>query len=142
MGTDSQIATIDQSIILFDGVCNLCNGAVQFIIKRDPEGYFKFASLQSGKAADILLRFNLDPTGMESIILVEKGRIYHKSNAVLLISKKLSGLWPLFSLFIIIPVSLRDLIYDWIAKNRYKWFGRKNECMVPTIELKSRFVGV
>lgn len=128
------------SIILFDGVCNLCNSAVQFVIKRDTKDHFLFASLQSEAAIKILMEHNLYSKELFSILLVEDNTIYNKSTAVLRIAKKLKGLWPLLYGFIIIPKFIRDGAYNFIAKNRYRWFGKKDECMVPTPDLKEKFI--
>lgn len=130
----------NKNIILFDGVCNLCNNSIQFIIKRDKKQRFLFASLQSDAAHDILLQFQLKNSDFNSIIFIEDGKIYQKSTAILKISRYLSGLWMLNYGFIIIPKFIRDAIYTVIANNRYNWFGKKNECMIPTKELKMRFL--
>ena len=128
------------SIILFDGVCNLCNGAVQFVIKRDNKNRFVFASLQSGEGIEILKEYNLPSNKMASFILVDNGKVYDKSTAALRVLKNLKGLWRAFYIFIIVPKFIRDGVYDWIAKHRYQWFGRKDECMIPTPELKAKFL--
>lgn len=128
-----------QSVILFDGLCNLCNGAVQFVIERDQQDKFHFASLQSDFAKKELLNFDIDSTRMNSFILLENGKIYHRSTAALRVAKKLNGLWPLLYAFIIIPPFVRDGVYNYVAKNRYKWFGKKESCWVPTAELKRKF---
>jgi len=141
LGTNSQIRP-DQAIIFFDGVCNLCNGAVQFTIKRDHNAYFKFAPLQSEKALEILTNHGVDLSELESILLFENGKLTKKSNAVLNISRRLSGIWPLFYVLKIVPLPIRDFFYDWIAKNRYRWFGKRDVCMVPTPEIISRFTEV
>ena len=128
------------SIILFDGVCNLCNGAVQFVIKRDNKNQFLFASLQSGEGKQILEDHNFPMNKMDSFFLVENGKVYDKSTAALKVLKKLSGPWSLLYGFIIVPKFIRDGVYNWIAKNRYQWFGQKDECMIPTAELKAKFL--
>lgn len=128
------------SIILFDGVCNLCNGAVQFIIKRDVKNYFSFASLQSAQGQKILSQYDLLVNDLNSFILIENGKPYIRSTGALKVVKKLNNLWPLLYGFIVIPKFIRDSIYKWIAKNRYKWFGKKIECMIPTPQLKARFL--
>lgn len=130
----------NKSVILFDGICNLCNNSVQFIIKRDKKHHFLFSSLQSDAAQAILLQFQLNNSELKSIILVEDGHEYQKSTAILKIVRKLSGLWKLTYVFILIPKFIRDFIYDKIAKNRYRWFGKKEICMVPTKELKMLFL--
>lgn len=129
-------------IVLFDGVCNLCNSSVRFIIKRDKRKHFKFASLQSDYATDLFQRLNIDASSFDSIVLVEDDNTYIKSTAALKISKELSGLWPLLYVFIIIPRFIRDAVYDFIARNRYKWFGKKDYCEMPTPELRNRFLEV
>ena len=130
----------NKSIILFDGVCNLCNNSVQFIIKRDQKQRFLFTSLQSDAARDILLQFQLKNSEMDSIILIENGKIYQKSDAILKIVKHLNGLWKINYVFIIIPKFIRDLVYTTIAKKRYQWFGKRDVCMIPTKELQMRFL--
>ncbi len=130
----------NKSIILFDGVCNLCNNSVQFIIKRDKKQRFLYASLQSDAGQSILLQFQLSNSNFDSIILVEKGKVHQKSTAILKITKHLSGFWKLNYAFIIIPKFIRDFVYTIIAKNRYKWFGKRDVCMVPTKELKMLFL--
>lgn len=127
-------------IILFDGLCNLCNGSVQFIINRDAKKQFRFASLQSSFGNHQLHKFGLATNQLYSIILIKEGRYLQKSNAALEIARNLDGLWPAIYLFKIVPRFLRDWAYDCIAKNRYSWFGKKDSCMIPTPELKSRFL--
>ena len=129
-----------KAVILFDGLCNLCNGAVQFTIERDKRNIFQFASLQSDYAAEKIRLYNIAPENLESFILLENDQIYLRSSAALRVAKKLSGLWPLLYAFIIVPPFIRDIVYNYIAKNRYKWFGKKESCWVPTPELKSRFL--
>ena len=128
-------------VIFFDGVCNLCNSAVQFTIERDPKDVFRFASLQSDFAQQQLSAFQIHPLENNSFILLENGKVYQQSTAALRIAKKLSGLWPLLYGFIIVPKFIRDAVYNYIAKNRYKWFGKQESCWVPTPELKSKFLG-
>ncbi len=129
-----------QLIILFDGVCNLCNSVVQFIFKRDKKNYFNFASLQSAQGQKMLAQYNLLSNDVNSFVLIENGKAYTRSTGALKVAKKLNGLWPLLYSFIIIPKFIRDNIYKWIAKNRYKWFGKKKECMIPMPQLKARFL--
>ena len=131
---------MNNSIILFDGHCNLCNSSVNFIIDRDPEKRFKFTSLQSEIGEEISNKYKIDKSKTDSVILVEADRVYTKSSAALKIAKYLRGIWKLAYVFIIIPKFIRDFFYDIIAKNRYKWFGKKNECRLPTPELKERFL--
>lgn len=127
------------AVILFDGVCNLCSGSVQFIIKRDPAAYFKFASLQSDFGQRHLKKLGLDQQSFHSIILINGDKVYQRSDAALEIAKKLGGGWPLFYGFKILPRFFRDAIYNLISRNRYRLFGKKDACWIPTPELKSRF---
>lgn len=127
-------------IILFDGVCNLCNSSVNFIIDHDKKNEFRFASLQSEAGQILLKKFDLNTNDFDSIILVDNGKHYERSSAVLKIVKKFPGLWKLLYLFIIVPKPFRDFVYDIIADNRYKWFGKKESCRVPTPELKEKFL--
>ena len=131
-----------QSIILFDGVCNLCNGSVNFVIDRDVAGRFKFAALQSNEAVPYLASCEStdESTLLSSILLIEGGRCFDKSTAALRIARQLDGLWPMLYIFIIIPKFIRDSIYSWVAKNRYKWFGRQEVCRIPTPALRQRFL--
>ena len=133
---------IDKSIILFDGVCNLCNTSVNFIIKHDTNNHFRFASLQSDAAKEQLLHNNIknDKNQLDSIILIENNHIYYQSTAALLILKKLKFPINLGYVFIIIPVFIRDTVYHFIAKNRYKWFGKKDICRIPTKEELDKFL--
>lgn len=132
--------SLDQPLILFDGVCNLCNSSVLFIIKRDSKEVFKFASLQSELGKALLQEFKLPATELNSVLLIDKGKFYNKSDAALNIARHLHGLWPMLYGLKIIPLFIRNGVYDWIAKNRYRWFGKKEACMIPTPELKSRFI--
>ncbi|HET8830166.1 MAG TPA: thiol-disulfide oxidoreductase DCC family protein [Pelobium sp.] len=126
-------------IILFDGVCNLCDGFVQRIIAADQKDFFRFASLQSEEGSRLLAPYP-DLKDMKSIVYLENGKVYTKANAALKISTHLGGSWKLLKLSYIVPNFLRNGIYDLIAKNRYKWFGKKDQCMIPTEELKAKFL--
>ena len=128
------------SIILFDGVCNVCNSAVQVVIKRDKKNHFRFASLQSSEGRKLLAHHELPSNDFNSFVLIEYDRAHVRSEGALRVAKKLSGLWPLLYGFIIVPKFLRDGIYNLIAKNRYKWFGKSNVCMIPTPEIKAKFL--
>ena len=128
-----------EKIILFDGVCNLCNSSVQFVIKRDPDGHFKFASLQSEIGQSLLEQHGFNKE-IDSFVLIENQRIYSKSSAALRVCRNLNGFWKVFSILRILPPSFRDFFYDIVAKNRYKWFGKKESCMLPTKEMKKRFL--
>lgn len=129
-----------QRIIFFDGVCNLCNGMVQFTITHDPEHRFRFASLQSQLAKDMLLPLGIDPGQKASFVLLDDGKIYQRSTAALCVARRLNGLWPLLYGLIIIPKFIRDAVYDYVARNRYRWFGKQESCWVPTPELKELFL--
>lgn len=129
-----------KNIILFDGVCNLCNSSVDFIVRRDKRGIFKFASLQSELGQAILKENHLPADDFQSVLLVQNGKIYQKSMAALMIARQLSGLWFLMYGFVIIPAFLRNWIYNLIAQNRYKLFGKKESCRMPTLEERSRFL--
>ncbi|GGA77512.1 thiol-disulfide oxidoreductase DCC family protein [Ornithinibacillus halotolerans] len=128
-----------ERIILFDGECNLCNNTVQFVIKRDPKGIFKFTALQS-RVGEGLLKEKKIPNDWDSFILIEGEKVYTKSTAALKVCRNLSGFIKLLYVFIIIPSQLRNPIYNFIARNRYKWFGKRDSCMIPTPELKERFL--
>jgi predicted DCC family thiol-disulfide oxidoreductase YuxK len=131
----------NKKILLFDGVCNFCNSTVLKIIKYDSKDIFVFASLQSEIGKTITNRLNIDTTTIDSIILFEtETNFYIKSDAALRVMQLLGGFWKLTIIFKVLPVSFRDSIYNYIAKNRYKWFGKKDNCMIPTTELKSKFL--
>lgn len=122
----------EKNIILFDGVCNLCVSSVQFIIKRDPVGIFYFASLQSDVGVRLSENFGALIEKTDSIILIKGDKCYIESDAALKIASKLKGGWKLLYIFIIIPKPLRDAVYRYVARNRYKWFGKKDACMIPS----------
>lgn len=126
---------------MFDGVCNLCNNSVQFVIKRDKNDVFRYAALQSDVGQQLLKQRHIDTTAVDSIILIEPGvAFYTKSDAALEIAQDLGGLWKLSAIFSWIPATLRNRIYDFVAKNRYKWFGKQESCMIPTPELRAKFL--
>lgn len=126
----------DRPVILFDGVCNLCTGSVQFVIARDARKQFRFASLQSPVAETLLGRRD----DLESMVLVQDGKIYRKSTAALRIARRLDGLWPALAIFLVVPRFLRDAVYDWIGARRYRMFGKRAACWVPSPELAERFL--
>ena len=130
----------NKSIILFDGVCNLCNASVNFVIKHDKKAQFLFASFQSDAAKEILLQFNLNNLNLDSIVLIEDRKIFERSTAILRITRLLNGGFKYLYFFISIPKPLRDWLYNLIAKNRYRLFGKRESCMVPSPELKNRFL--
>jgi predicted DCC family thiol-disulfide oxidoreductase YuxK len=139
------------AIVLFDGVCNFCNGSVNFMIARDKKRYFKFAPLQSEKGSEIAENYGLTNSGgtltegngqtpVDSIILIEDGKIYTHSSAALRIAKNLGGAWPILYSLILVPRAVRDLLYKWFAGNRYRMFGRRDACLIPSPEMRSRFL--
>lgn len=130
----------NHDIVLFDGVCNLCNGAILFLIKRDKNDRFRFAPLESEVGKKLLLKHQIDPSKIDSIVLVSDNTAFTKATAALNISRHLGGLWPLLYSLIIIPNFITDAVYDFIARNRYRWFGKKESCMIPTPELQSKFL--
>ena len=127
-------------IILFDGICNLCSGFMQFVHKRDKKDYFKFAWLQDEKSEEILNWFNLDSESLKTIILIESEKSYFKSDAFFKIVRCLHFPWPLLTVGYLLPSAFRDRIYDFVADHRYKWFGKKEQCMAPTGDLTERFL--
>lgn len=127
-------------IILFDGVCNFCSGVVNFIIERDTKGVFRFAPLQSDAGQRILEHFNLAGEDFDTFVLVEGEEFHIKSTAALRMCRLLGGFWKLLYVFIVIPAPIRDALYDYVARNRYRWFGKKEECMVPGPEVRRRFL--
>ncbi len=130
----------NHKIILFDGVCNLCNSSVNFIIDRDKKNIFKFAALQSEKGQKFLNKFGMDQNDFDSVVLVVENKFYSKSSAALKIVKEFPFLWKALYIFIIIPAPLRNFFYDLVAKNRYNWFGKKDSCRMPSPELKNKFL--
>lgn len=126
--------------ILFDGVCNLCNGAVTFVIRHDKKNVFQFAALQSAVGIAMATKHGVDTSKTDSILLIDQDKIYAKSTAALKIARHLSGGYPLLYGFMIVPNFIRNWVYDIIAKNRYKWFGRTDSCMVPAPQLKDKFL--
>jgi predicted DCC family thiol-disulfide oxidoreductase YuxK len=127
-------------LILFDGVCHLCAWAVRFIIERDRRAVFRFAPLQSDTGRQLLAKHGIDPSRTDSFVLIEDGRAHIESTAALRVARRLGGAWPLCYAGIILPRWLRDPVYRWIARNRYRWFGRDYACMMPTPEIRARFL--
>ncbi len=127
-------------LILFDGVCKFCNNSINFTIRHDKRDVFRFAPFQAEIGAQVLTDFAVDSEKLQSVILIERGTLYVKSTAALRIARKLNGLWPCLYVLIIVPPFLRNWIYDWIARNRYKWFGKMDACMVPTPEVRRKFI--
>ena len=133
----------DKHIILFDGVCNFCNDSVRFVMKRDKNDLYRYASLQSQLGRQMTNERGIDTTEIDSTILIIPNEAYYiKSDAALQISKNLNGIYPLLSLFSLVPSSIRNFFYDIIARNRYKWFGKKEECQIPTPEERAKFLDI
>lgn len=130
----------EPSIVLFDGVCNVCNAAVNFIIDRDPEGRFRFASLQSPEGMALAAPHGIDGSEPSTMVLIEDGRAYTQSTAALRIARKLRAPWPLAYAALFVPRALRDVAYRYFAANRYRWFGKTEACRVPTPDIRSRFL--
>ena len=130
----------EHPIILFDGICNFCDSTVNFVIRRDTAGRMKFAALQSEAGQALLTQHNLSITSFDTFIFLENGKAYTRSTAALRLCRHLPGAWPLFYGFIIVPGFIRNSTYNFIARNRYKWFGQKESCMVPGPLTRQRFL--
>ncbi|MEP3836388.1 MAG: DCC1-like thiol-disulfide oxidoreductase family protein [Algibacter sp.] len=132
----------DKNLILFDGICNLCNSSILYVIKRDKRSKFMFAPLQSEAGKKIIEKFNIDTSLIDSIILYnsKKDTISYKSTAAIKVASKLGFPTSILTIFLIVPSFIRNWVYDFIAKNRYKWYGKKEACMIPTPELKVKFL--
>lgn len=134
-------AEAGQAVVLIDGVCHLCQGLVRFIIPRDPAGRIKFASLQSEAGRGLLLAAGLEPDRLDTVVLLENGKLYTESSAVLRIARRLRYPWPaVYYVFVLVPRPLRSAVYRLVARNRYRWFGRDEECLLPTPEIRQRFL--
>lgn len=139
-GPSAKAPTAGATIVLFDGVCNLCNGAVQFLLRRDRGRRFRFASLQSATGQELLRRHGLDTDLLQTIVVLEGGRVRLRSDAALLLARRLPWPWPLLAVFVVCPRPLRDALYALVARNRYRWFGRRESCMLPSAETAARFL--
>ena len=140
MDTPGEIIASSSQVVLFDGVCNLCSYSVQFIIKRDKHNKFLFASLQSPFGQDQLKVAGLDANEFYSIVLLKDGKVFLRSDAALEMVRQLSGLWPVLYIFKIVPRFVRDFFYNIISKNRYRLFGKRESCMIPSPEMKAKFI--
>lgn len=129
-----------RAVILFDGHCHLCSWSVQFILRRDPKGYFSFMALQHERVQQILADHQWPALDTDSVVLIEQGKLYTQSTAALRITRHLRRGWPLFQVGYILPRFLRDTIYKWIARNRFKWFGRRTTCWLPSSTWRGRFL--
>jgi len=132
--------TTDKAIIFFDGVCNLCNSSVRFVIKHDKKDHFIFAALQSDVARDILLQYPTEITKKDSILLLQNNQLYSESTAALHIAKQFSGFWKVLQIFWLVPEFIRDALYRAVAKKRYRWFGKRNICMMPSKKNSKKFL--
>lgn len=130
----------DQPVILFDGVCNFCNALVNFVIRQDKKNIFRFAALQSGSGKKLLEEYNIDWKESDSFVLIENNKAWQRSTATLKLYNKLPWYWKWTQIFWIVPEFIRDGIYSFIARNRYKWFGRKEECMIPNPAVRQKFL--
>lgn len=128
------------ALLLFDGVCNLCNAFVNLVLDADSEGYFRLGSLQSEAARPYLRAYGVEPEALDSVVLIEKGQLYTRSTAALRVVRRLDAPWPLLYAFIVVPRPVRDWLYDRIAANRYQWFGIRDACRAPTPDLADRFL--
>ena len=140
ISADSEPSMAESPVVLFDGVCNLCNGAVSFLMDRDPERRLRFAALQSEAGARLLRQFTIAADPLETLILVEGGRTYLRSTAVLRALRHVRGPWRIVSWLLAIPRGLRDPVYAFVARNRYRWFGTRKSCRVPTPADRERFL--
>jgi predicted DCC family thiol-disulfide oxidoreductase YuxK len=134
------VANADGPILLFDGVCNLCNGSVQWLIAHDPDARFRFASLQGEAGRALLARHRLPLDAMDTVVLIDGDAYWTRSDAALEAARRIGGAWSLAAVFKLVPRQLRDAVYDWVARNRYARWGKRDECWVPTPELRARFL--
>ena len=132
--------TIPDNLILFDGVCNLCSALVQFVIRHDPAAKFRFAAIQSEIGGEIFQSHGLDPADLQTFVFIKDGKMFLRSDAAIEVVSRFGGAWRIFRILRFVPRLVRDVIYSTIARNRYRWFGRKEVCMIPTAEIKGRFL--
>lgn len=132
---------IPDSLVVFDGVCNLCSALVQFVIRHDPAAKFRFAAIQSEIGREISQSYGLDPADLQTFVFISDGKMHVRSDAAIEVVSRFGGAWRFFTVFRLVPRVARDWIYSVIARNRYRWFGRKDVCMIPTPEIKERFLG-
>jgi predicted DCC family thiol-disulfide oxidoreductase YuxK len=138
--TAKNVNEIPNNLILFDGVCNLCNALVQFVIRHDANGKFRFAPIQSEIGREIFERHDLDPDDLQTFVFMMERRMFLRSDAAIEVASRFGGAWAILRVFLLVPRSLRDFIYSFIARHRYQWFGRKDVCMIPTPEIRERFL--
>jgi predicted DCC family thiol-disulfide oxidoreductase YuxK len=139
--TANDVTQIPDSLVLFDGVCNLCSALVQFVIRHDPAAKFRFAAIQSEIGREIFQSHGLDPADLQTFVFIADGETFLRSDAAIEVVSRFGGAWRIFRVFRFVPRVVRDSIYTIVARNRYRWFGRKEVCMVPTTEIKERFLG-
>ena len=130
----------DAPIVLFDGVCNSCNRFVNWIIRHDRRARFRFAPLQSEAGAEVQQTYGLDPSALDTLVLVERGKVHRRSSAALRIVRLVDGPWRVLYGLVVVPPPVLNFLYDWFARNRYRWYGKRDECMVPTPEVRERFL--
>ena len=131
---------MDHPVILFDGVCNYCNSVCNFIIARDPEKHFRFAHLQSDAGRELLQHYGFAPDMLDSVVLIRNGKAYVKTDATIQLAPCLSGIARFGGLLRFVPRFIRDIGYDIVARNRYKWWGKQDACIVPTADIRDRFL--
>lgn len=132
---------VPDNLILFDGVCNLCSALVQFVIRHDREAKFRFAAIQSEIGRKIYQSHGLDPADLQTFVFIADGKVVLRSDAAIEVVSRFGGAWRIFAIFRLVPRVARDFVYSTIARNRYRWFGRKEVCMIPTPEIDERFLG-
>ena len=132
---------IPDNLVLFDGVCNLCNALVQFVIRHDPKAKFRFAAIQSDIGRTIFQKYGMDPADLQTFVFISDNQIFLRSSAAIAVISRFGGAWRMCAIFWLIPRFVRDAVYSAIAKNRYRWFGRKETCMIPTPGIEKRFLG-
>jgi predicted DCC family thiol-disulfide oxidoreductase YuxK len=137
----NDVRHIPDNLVLFDGVCNLCSALVQFVIRHDRVAKFRFAAIQSEIGKEIFQSHGLDAADLQTFVFIADGRMFVRSDAAIEVASRFGGAWRFFTVFRLVPRVARDWIYSVIARNRYRWFGRKEVCMVPTVEIKERFLG-
>lgn len=140
MGRTGEEVSVGHPVILYDGTCGFCNRVVQFIIPRDRGGRFRFAAIQSVTGKRLLVEQGIDPEHLNTFVLMAEGRMFTRSTAALEVARRLDGAWPLFYAFIAVPGVIRDGVYHFIARNRYRWFGRTEACMLPDAKVRERFL--
>jgi predicted DCC family thiol-disulfide oxidoreductase YuxK len=139
--TNNDVTQIPDSIVLFDGVCNLCSALVQFVIRHDTAAKFRFAAIQSEIGRAIFQSHGLDPADLQTFVFILDGKMHMRSDAAIEVVSRFGGAWRFFTVFRLVPRVARDWIYSMVARNRYRWFGRRDVCMIPTPEIKERFLG-